>query len=242
MTTTLWDYPSQHYEGPGGSLQGDPNYAGATPGWVVWQVLHRFSREGDTVVDPMCGSGTTLDVCRDLGRRGVGFDLVPRREDIRQGDARRIDMPDASAQVVFIDPPYSTHIDYSDDPACIGRLDAGGRSDGRAYYRAMREVIGECARVVKPGGVVALYVSDSYRKVQGPRGDGEFMAIGFRLFELMREAGLEAIDIVSVVRHNAKLAKPNWRRTADAQGFMLRGFNYLFLMRKPRQPRRKSVR
>ena len=83
--TTLRDYPSQHY---GKTIQGSAQYRGATPSYVIWNLLSRYTREGDLVLDPMCGSGTTLDVCTDLGRRGVGFDLQPQRDDIQLGDAR----------------------------------------------------------------------------------------------------------------------------------------------------------
>ena len=71
--TTLWEYPSQHYDwtdadGRRHVMQGDKDYAGATPSWVIWQLLMRYTRETDRVVDPFCGSGTTIDVCRSLGR------------------------------------------------------------------------------------------------------------------------------------------------------------------------------
>ena len=52
--TTLWDYPSQHY---GDGEQGSQHYRGATPSYVIWNVIHRFSAEGDTVLDPFVGSG-----------------------------------------------------------------------------------------------------------------------------------------------------------------------------------------
>src|SRR5690606_31929478 len=92
MVTTLWDYPSQHYTSPktGAREQGSQQYRGATPSWVVWQVIQRFTQPGDVVLDPFCGSGTTLDVCADTERRGLGFDIAPAREDIRRGDARRL--------------------------------------------------------------------------------------------------------------------------------------------------------
>lgn len=32
---------------------------------------------GDVVLDPFCGSGTTVRVAKDLGRTGLGFDLSP---------------------------------------------------------------------------------------------------------------------------------------------------------------------
>ncbi|MFO0828007.1 MAG: DNA methyltransferase [Phycisphaerales bacterium] len=245
LTTTLWEYPSQHYtsdrdltpeevaEGRTRFMQGDKNYAGATPSWVIWQLLMRYTRPGDVVVDPMCGSGTTLDVAADLKRNGKGFDLSPTRKDIVRADARSIPLPDASADFVFIDPPYSTHIDYSDDPRCIGKLDAAGADRGAAYFSAMEKVIAEIDRVLKPGRFMGLYVSDSWRKRRGGGpGEGTFMPIGFELFARMRRR-FEPVDIVVVVRHNQKLGRGNWHKAAEAENFFLRGFNYLFIMRKP---------
>ena len=241
LSTTLWDFPSQHYRSarPGlrGVMQGDSRYAGASPSWVVWQTLVRYTRPDDTVLDPMCGSGTTLDVCADLGRRGLGFDLAPARDDVQPADARRLPLPPESVDFVFIDPPYSTHIDYSDDDRCIGKLDSAGPDDGRAYYRAMAQVIAELDRVLRPGRFMALYVSDSWRKPTGdgsassPRAGG-FSPIGFDLFAMMRER-FEPVDIVTVVRHNAKLQRGHWHKAAVDGNFFLRGFNYLFIMRKP---------
>ena len=237
FTTTLWEYSSQHYDAPGSAMQGDAKYAGATPSWVIWQLLQRYTKPGERVLDPMCGSGTTLDVCRDLGREGLGCDLAPARPDIRRADARDIPLDDATVDFVFVDPPYSTHIDYSDDPACIGKLHAGeARPAGphpNAYYAAMARVIGEVHRVLRPDRYMALYVSDSFDKGKaGARPPGHFMPIGFELFAMMR--GLfTPVDIVSVVRGNDKLARGHWHKAAAAENFFLRGFNYLFIMHKP---------
>lgn len=222
FTTTLWEYPSQHY---GREIQGDKHYVGATPSWVIWQLLTRYTREGDTVLDPMCGSGTTLDVCKDLNRRGVGFDLAPSRADIRRGDARALPMEDESVDFVFIDPPYSTHVDYSDDPACIGKLDAGGADSGASYYGAMERVIGEAHRVMRDRRYMGLYVSDSFKKGR------PFMPIGFELFSILRRR-FRPVDIIAVVRGNAKLARGNWHKSAEEGNYFLRGFNYLFIMKK----------
>ena len=153
-----------------GSMQGDKDYVGATPSWVIWQLLARYTRENDIVVDPMCGSGTTLDVCRDLKRNGVGFDLNPQRPEIQRNDSRKLPLEKDSVDFVFIDPPYSTHVEYSDDERCIGKLDSGGEDGGKAYYRAMEEVIREMHRVLKDRRYMGLYVSDSWRKKKNEKG------------------------------------------------------------------------
>jgi hypothetical protein len=98
----------------------------------------------------------------------------------------------------------------------------------------MATVIAEIHRILRPGKHMALYVSDSFRKGH------PFMPIGFELFSLMRNH-FEPIDIIAVVRHNQKLERGNWKAAAEDGNFFLRGFNYLFLMRKPpeaRGPRR----
>jgi DNA modification methylase len=218
QTTTLWDYPSQHY---GNAMQGDRTYKGATPSYVIWNLLQRYTREGDVVIDPMCGSGTTIDVCTDLKRKGKGFDIAPYRKDIIQADARKLPLNAESVDFVFVDPPYSTHLKYSGHPQCIGELDAGGEE----YYKAMERVISEMHRVLKDRRYMALYVSDSYRK------DLPFEPIGFDLFQRLRQK-FKPIDIVSVVRHNKTMKHPHWRKSAKEGNYYMRGFNYLFIMKK----------
>ncbi len=219
QTTTLWDYPSQSY---GSKTQGDPNYAGVTPSYLIWNLLQRYTKPGDLVIDPCAGSGTTLDVARDLNRRALGYDLQPTRKDIFRVDARKLP-PELTGKVdfVFIDPPYSTHIKYSDDPRCLGKLDAAEP----AYYQAMEQVFDEIKRVLKPNRHMALYVSDSYVHPQ------KFYPIGFELFARLRQR-FSPVDIISVTRHNKTLDMGNYHQAAEKENFFLRGFNYLFILRK----------
>lgn len=218
MTTTLWDFPSQQY---GDESQGDQNYAGATPAWIIWNLLQRYTEPKDLVVDPMAGSGTTIDVARELGRRALGYDLYPHRPDVFRCDARKLPLEDAKADFAFVDPPYSTHIEYGDDPRDIGKLDALDAG----YYQAMDQVFGELERVLRPGRQLAVYCSDSFRKGK------PFCPIGFELFGLLRKR-FEPIDVVSVVRYNKKLERGNWHTAAAEGNFFLRGFNYLLIARK----------
>ena len=223
MVTTLWDYPSQHYVSPSGAReQGSQRYRGATPSWVVWQVIQRFTAPGDLVLDPFCGSGTTLDVAKDTGRRARGFDVAPYRADIEKADARNLPLEPGTVDLVFMDPPYGDHIRYSDDPKCIGKLSAYDP----AYYKAMHRTIREAARVLRPGGIFGLYVCDYFEKKRG------FAPVGFQLFVSIAEV-FAIVDIVSVVRHNKSLEMGNYRRAAEEGNFFLRGFNYLFIAEKP---------
>ncbi len=251
FTTTLWEYPSQDY---GRERHGDKDYIGATPAWIIWQLLQRYTREGDTILDPMCGSGTTIDVANELKRKPLGFDLAPTRAAIRQADARHLPIADGTIDFAFIDPPYSTHVDYSDDPRCIGKLDASMETiteprsaksskakhsvlspqsspPANPYYAAMAAVIAELHRVLKNRRYMALYVSDSFKKGK------PFMPIGFELFAILRQH-FKPVDTIAVVRHNRTMKRNHWHTAAVEGNYFLRGFNYLFIMKKEEDAKR----
>ena len=109
--------------------------------------------------------------------------------------------------------------------------DPTGTSDRHsAYYDAMTQVFRESLRLLKPGKHLGLYVSDSYVHGQGNTG---FNPIGFELFSRLRQTGFDPVDIIAVTRHNKTLEMGNYRKAAEEGNFFLRGFNYLFIMRKP---------
>lgn len=218
QTLTLWDFPSQHY------LRGQEhaqNYKGATPSYIIWNLLQRYTRPGDVIVDPMCGAGTTLDVARELQRKAFGFDLNPIRKEIKLADARKIPLEKQSADFVFIDPPYSTHLAYSGKEKCIGELEANSSE----YYEAMERVIREIHRILKPSRYMALLVSDSAKKGK------PFLSIGFNLFSILGDYFFP-VDIIAITRHNAKLLRNHWHSSAVEGNYFLRGFSYLFIMYK----------
>ncbi len=123
-------------------------------------LIQRYTKEGDVVVDPMCGSGTTIDVCNEEKRQVFGFDLVSRRSDIKEADARKIPLPDNFAHLVFIDSPYSDNIKYSDHPDCIGKISC---EDPR-FFQELEKVAIEAKRILKPNGVLVAPLAPPKRK------------------------------------------------------------------------------
>lgn len=218
QTTTLWYYPSQQIPG---ERVGDPRFEGATPAYVIWNLLTRYTREEDLVVDPFAGGGTTLDVARSLGRRVLGYDVHPTREDVFRADARKLPLEDAKADFVFMDPPYSTHLDYGDDPRDIGKLDALGGG----YLEAMDRVFAESWRILRDRRFLAVYVSDSFQKGK------PFAALGCEFHALLKQR-FRPVDHVAVVRGNRTLEKPAYHRAAAEGNFFLRGFNHLLIFKK----------
>jgi adenine-specific DNA-methyltransferase len=221
QTSSLWYYPSQQYSD---EPLGSPGYEGRTPSWVIWNLLERYTREEDLVVDPFCGGGTTLDVAASMGREARGFDIAPWREDIERADARALPLEDEVADFVFMDPPYSNHIEYSTDPDCIGKLDAFDPE----YFEAMERVFAEADRVLKDRRYLAVFVGDSFKKKRG------FVPIGARFLVSLSQR-FQVVDHISVVRGNRKLEKPRFHKAAAEGNFFLRGFNHLMIFKKQRE-------
>jgi hypothetical protein len=78
----IWYFPSR-----------DKRYGmemeGAIPGQIVENVLHYYTQPFDLVVDPMAGSGTTIDVCKAMYRRYLAYDIAPKRDDVKKHDIRQ---------------------------------------------------------------------------------------------------------------------------------------------------------
>lgn len=216
-TTTLWDYPRQNY---GKTQKGSNKYAGVTPAFVIYNMIKRYTEPGDLVLDPMAGSGTTIDVCKEEGRRCIAYDISPTRADITKNDARKIPLADASAEMIFIDSPYGDNIDYNDHPSNIGRISA----ETDQFYKELDKVMAECYRVLKPGKVLGWLIGDQWVKKK-------FTPVGFRIYEGLCKY-FDTVDIVCVARRSQTSNTRIWHSRALRFNFYLRGFKYLFIMRK----------
>ena len=216
-TTTLWDYSRQNY---GKTQKGSNKYAGVTPAFVIYNMIKRYTEPGDLVLDPMAGSGTTIDVCKEEGRSCKAYDISPTRPDITQNDARKIPLADASVSMIFIDSPYSNNIDYNNHPGNIGRISA----ETDQFYQELDKVMSECYRVLKPGKVLGWLIGDQWVKKK-------FTPVGFHVYEGLCKY-FDTVDIVCVARRSQTSNTRIWHSRALRFNFYLRGFKYLFIMRK----------
>lgn len=177
-TTTVWSFPNR---GEWATHQG--NYRGNWAPQIPRNLLLRYTQPGDTVLDPMVGSGTTLVECRLLGRNGIGVDvnyqslmvtldklnfdhanlyetLPPSKIRVFHGDARRLDLLDAdSVDLIATHPPYAGIITYSKSEPVAG--DLSQLHSLSAFLEAMRQVGQECYRVLKPNKHCAILIGDT---------------------------------------------------------------------------------
>ncbi len=215
--TTFWDFPRQSY---GLTPKGNNRYAGVTPALIIYNMVWRYTDPGDLVVDPMCGSGTTIDVCKEENRRAIGYDIHPTREDIAKNDARNIPLEDDSVDMVFIDSPYGDNIKYNEEPKNIGNIS----SESEEFYDELEKVMKESHRILKEGKVLGWLIGDQWVKKM-------FTPVGLRIYERLC-SHFEPVDIICVSRRGQSSNTGVWQNRARRFNFYLRGFKYLIIVRK----------
>jgi len=75
----------------------------AFPISLAKKVISLFSHEGELVLDPFVGSGTTLVAAQDLNRNAVGFDLQQQYIRLCDQRIRRINLLDTAQQLAICD-------------------------------------------------------------------------------------------------------------------------------------------
>ena len=153
----VWHFTDCH------DLMGDA-HPGRIPGQLIAHVLYFYTQPGDLIIDPMAGSGTTLDACLLMGRKARGYDIDSRhdRVDIEQHNIADGGWPDIieKADLIFWDPPYFDKMDSSqigEDGYIDGSISKLPRDDYLAFFD---QAFKEARERVKPGAHLAFLMSD----------------------------------------------------------------------------------
>lgn len=139
-------------------------HPGRIPGELVAHVLYFFTEPGAKVIDPMAGSGTTLDVCLAMGRECYAYDIDDRHErpDVIAHNISVDGWPERvkKADLIFWDPPYFDKMD-STTIGSDGYIDGSISKLPRAEYMDFfAKRFKEAKQLVKKGTKLAFLMSD----------------------------------------------------------------------------------
>lgn len=132
---------------------GDHAFPGNTTGYLVRDLVLFY--EAKSVLDPMEGSGTTRDVCKELNIEYDGFDLS------KGFDALTSVLPPKRYDLIFLHPPYWKMIRYSDDIRDLSN--AKTFSDFIDHLLALMERLNE---YLTENGHLAVLIGDMRKKGQ----------------------------------------------------------------------------
>jgi len=133
-------------------LTGKNDYPGRIPGQLIINILYFFTSQGDLVIDPMAGGGTTLDACLLMNRQNYSYDIIPSRDDILYQDILLL-VRKHKASLVFLDAPYflKKAKEYS-LPEWMHTKDG--------FLIFMDKCVDACDVFLNKDGIVALLISD----------------------------------------------------------------------------------
>ncbi|MHA2635899.1 MAG: DNA methyltransferase [bacterium JZ-2024 1] len=233
-TTTVWSFPER---GEWATHKG--NYRANWSPYIPRNLILRFTKENDLVLDQMVGSGTTLVECKLLNRRGIGVDINPdaimvtrNRLDFKYkyepeiktyvGDARNLNLiQDESIDLIATHPPYANIIKFTNNKI------AGDLSNVKSiddFIKEMEKVARECYRVLKPGRHCAILIGDTRRKKH-------FVPITTRIMNAFLKMGFILREDVIKLQWKMKSTREKWR--GSKYDFLLLAHEHLFIFRKP---------
>ncbi|MDN5331255.1 MAG: hypothetical protein PWP45_480 [Tepidanaerobacteraceae bacterium] len=235
--TTVWSFPER-----GKWKTHNGNYRGNFAPQIPRNIILRYSNEGDIVLDPMVGSGTTLIETKLLNRRGIGFDINPDSVEltrknldfdtdnkyeqlVKVGDVRNLkEIFDNSVDLIITHPPYLNIIKYSN-----GRIegDLSNISDVKKFCTELEKGIVELYRVLKEDKYCAILVGDT-------RKNGHYVPLAYYVMRLFLKNGFVLKEDIIKVQHNCR-STPYWEKRVEKYNFYMIMHEHLFIFRKPKK-------
>jgi len=230
--------------------------SGAHLGWywgnfipqIPHQMMMRYTKKGDWVLDTFLGSGTTLIECRRLGRNGIGIELnsdvaIKAKKFIEKepnkynaiseviiGDSRKINIKEILAhhkinqvQLVIMHPPYYDIIKFSKL-----KEDLSNAKNIQEFLKMFGEVVDNVSPYLEKERYLTLVIGDKYSK-------GEWIPLGFYCMEEVLKRGylLKSIIVKNFEETRGKRnQKELWRYRALVGGFYIFKHEYIMLFKK----------
>ncbi len=233
--TTMWSFPDR---GTWATHSGS-DWRGNWSPYVPRNLILKYSKPGDVVLDCFIGGGTTAVEAKLLARNCIGVDINPKAIELAKQkvkfkvdshdrepvlmveDARNLHfVKDNSVDLVCSHPPYADAIKYSKAiPGDLSRLPV------KSFLEEMRQVAVENYRVLKPGRYCAVLIGDKREKRR-------VVPLGMMVMRVYLRAGFVLKEIIIKAQHNCRMDS-KWVKKAKELNFLLLGHEYLPVFEKP---------
>jgi DNA modification methylase len=236
-TTTCWAFPER-----GAWATHNPGYRGNFAPQIPRNVILNYSEEGETVLDPMVGSGTTLIECKLLNRNGIGIDINPNAVKLSQkalrfkhdsscfqlaylGNVKKLRLvEDDSIDLICTHPPYMNLVTYSE-----GKIaeDLSNISSPKKFCDTFEAGVKEMYRVLKPNRYCAILIGDT-RKGQ------HYVPLSSFVMQKFLQSGFILKEDIIKQQFNCSYSR-RWTAAGKKLKFYLIMHEHLFIFRKPQK-------
>ena len=232
--TTVWAFPRR-----GNWATHKSDWRGNWAPEIARNIILRYSNEGDWLLDPMIGGGTTAIeakllnrniICSDINdkalertKESLEFDIDNNTEvKILKRDARKLTgIKDKSIDLVLTHPPYADIIKYSN-----GGLseDLSNIHDIDEFVGEMQKVAKELYRVLKPGKYCAILIGDTRRNKM-------YIPLAYKVMQAFLDTGFQLKEDIIKRQFNCK-ATGFWAKRSQEYNFLLIMHEHLFIFRR----------
>lgn len=241
---SLWIFPERDRGGKHANV-----YHGNFIPQVPRQLLERYTREGELVLEFFSGSGTTLYECESLKRDYIGFDINPKilqyvTERMVGSEARYIlnncdvvgeecellikegleAMGRDSVDFFIAHPPYLDIVKFTDQAE-----DLSQESDVDTFLDKLMLAFDNGLKYLRPKGYFAVVMGDVYKK-------SEVLPLGFYVMNAIKsrfDVALKGIVVKNIEGNRGKLGAQNiWRYRALRSDYFLFKHEYIFVFKK----------
>ncbi|MBT9175416.1 MAG: Release factor glutamine methyltransferase [candidate division WS2 bacterium] len=253
--TTVWSFKQR-----GNWATHSGEYRGNWSPYIPRNVILKYSKLGELILDYFCGAGTTAVECKLLGRKCIAFDINDKAFELAKKninfsvEPQQLTLIDEKSHLKVYEPELSVGdardlsslIDNSIDLICahppyaniIHYTDSkeGDLSffDIDEFLKEMSKVAKESFRVLKPGRQCAILIGDTRRKKH-------VIPLGFKLINVYLDAGFKLKELVIKRQHNCKTTG-FWYANSIKYNFLLLAHEYLPIFEKPKLPIALSVK
>lgn len=251
LTDSLWNFDRRDTSGTHLGW-----YWGNFVPQIPHQIILRYTKKGDWVLDPFAGSCTTLIECLRLGRNAIGVEInkntvsratpLLKKESngfgvksiLMRGDSTSADFSRlckrnkvSKVQLVIMHPPYYDIIKFSKERNDLSRADSI-----QDFLDEFGRVVERTIPVLQDGRYLVLVVGDKYQH-------GEWIPLGFLTMQRVLKHGYKLTGIITKNFEDTRgkrEQKELWRYRALAGGFYVFKHEYVFIFRK-RNPKESGA-
>jgi len=250
LTDSLWIIDSRDKSGAHNN-----SYHGNFVPQIPNQMMRRFTKKGDVILDAFLGYGTTLIESKRLGRHGIGIELIPEvaKEAIKNINKEELKNKNILTDVIVSDstkketvnkvlsslkkinkdkidlivlhPPYHDIIKFSDKKEDLCNADTV-----EEFTKKFGDIIENFSSLLNKNRYLAIVIGDKYT-------DSEWVPLGFNLMQETLKRGqnlkLKSILIKNMANNRAKINQQNlWRYRALVGGFYIFKHEYILVFKK----------
>lgn len=242
-TTTVWSFPER-----GNWATHKPTYRGNWAPQIPRNLILKYTKEGDLVLDPMVGAGTTLIEAKLLNRDAIGIDINSQaiklskeslefevenksKQECYIGDVRKLEkIASDSIDLVLTHPPYLNIIRYSETSLASDLSNIGSLS---RFLSEFEPAVKGLFRVLKPDHYCAILIGDTRRH-------RHYVPLAFNVMSLFLRNGFILKEDIIKVQHNCQTT-PRWSAAVKKYDFYLIMHEHLFIFRKPKHKDEKVL-